>query len=199
MQMLSVKCVVIGDAGVGKTCLLLSYTTREGFPTQSVPTVCEPIPITVTVEGEPINISLVDTAGDGKYDSLHPLSYPQTDIFLICFSLVSPSSFENVKSKWIPDLNYNSPNTPFILVGTKLDLRDDPNTVKKLEEKGLSPITFQTAESLSKEIKAVDYVECSALTQKNLKNVFDVVVRKGSSFVPPPPYEKKKSGKCLIL
>ena len=55
--------------------------------------------VTVMIGGEPYTLGLFDTAGQEDYDRLRPLSYPQTDVFLVCYSVVSPSSFENVKEK----------------------------------------------------------------------------------------------------
>ena len=58
--------------------------------------------VTVMIGGEPYTLGLFDTAGQEDYDRLRPLSYPQTDVFLVCFSVVSPSSFENVREKvWL--------------------------------------------------------------------------------------------------
>ena len=73
-------------------------------------------------------------------------------MFLICFSLVSPASFENVCVKWSPEVRHHCPNTPIILVGTKLDLRDDKDTIEKLKEKKLTPITYPQGLAMAKEI-----------------------------------------------
>lgn len=67
-----------------------------------------------------VSLGLWDTAGQEDYDRLRPLSYPQTDVFLICFSVASPSSFENVTSKWYPEIKHHCPDAPIILVGKLL-------------------------------------------------------------------------------
>ncbi|GLD74619.1 ras-related C3 botulinum toxin substrate 2, partial [Lates japonicus] len=78
------------------------------------------------------------------------------DVFLICFSLVSPASYENVRAKWYPEVRHHCPSTPIILVGTKLDLRDEKDTIEKLKEKKLAPITYPQGLALAKEIDAVN-------------------------------------------
>lgn len=131
----------------------------------------------VMVDGKPISLGLWDTAGQEDYDRLRPLSYPQTDVFLICFSIVSPPSFDNVKAKWFPEIEHHAPNVPIILVGTKLDLRDDRNTTDALRSKKMEPVSYEQALLVAKEIRAHKYLECSALTQRNLKSVFDEAIR----------------------
>jgi len=128
------------------------------------------------VDGKPINLGLWDTAGQEDYDRLRPLSYPQTDVFLIAFSIISPASFENVKAKWYPEISHHCPGTPHILVATKVDMRDDQETISRLAEKKLAPITFQRGQDMAKELKSAKLMECSALTQQGLKAVFDEAI-----------------------
>merc|ERR1719230_652812 len=126
------------------------------------------------VDGKPINLGLWDTAGQEDYDRLRPLSYPQTDVFLVAFSLISRASFENTKQKWWPELKHHCPGVPIICVGTKLDLRSDANTVAKLREKNQTPIT----------------------TEEGMKNVFDEAIR---VVLVPPQAPKGGKKKCVVL
>eukprot|EP00045_Choanoeca_perplexa_P022305 m.9036 g.9036 ORF g.9036 m.9036 type:complete len:192 (-) comp9348_c0_seq1:227-802(-) len=191
--MQTIKCVVVGDGAVGKTCLLISYTTNK-FPSEYVPTVFDNYAVTVMIRAEPFTLGLFDTAGQEDYDRLRPLSYPQTDVFLVCYSVVSPSSFENVKEKWVPEIQHHCPKTPFLLVGTQVDLRDDATWIEKLAKNKQKPILHDQGKKLAAELKAVDYVECSALTQKGLKNVFDEAIL---AALEPPTQPKKRA--CVLL
>ncbi|CAF0825428.1 unnamed protein product [Brachionus calyciflorus] len=195
--MQSIKCVVVGDGAVGKTCLLISYAKNE-FPKEYVPTVFDNYAVTVRISGEAYTLGLFDTAGQEDYDRLRPLSYPQTDVFLVSFSVVIPNSYENIKEKWVPEILHHCPSTPFLLVGTQVDLRDDSNTLQKLARNRQKPITSEQGERLAKELKAVKYIECSALTQKGLKNVFDEAIL--ASLSPKSnPSKKIKKKKCNFL
>jgi small GTP-binding protein len=182
--MQNIKCVVVGDGAVGKTCLLISYTTNA-FPGEYIPTVFDNYSANVMVDGKPINLGLWDTAGQEDYDRLRPLSYPQTDVFLVCFSVISNASFENVKTKWVPEIQHHAPGVPILLVGTKSDLRKD----------GKSTVDTVKAEQQAKDVGAVKYLECSALTQEGLKQVFDDAIRAALT----PTKKKKKMGQCTVL
>ena len=192
--MQAIKCVVVGDGAVGKTCLLMSYANNT-FPSQYVPTVFDNYSVTVSVGDEAYILGLFDTAGQEEYERIRPLSFPQTDVFLVCFSLVLPSSFENIREKWIPEILQHGPKgAPFILVGTQMDLREDSNTINKLTKRKEKPIPKEMGERLAKQIHAAAYMECSALTQVGLKDVFDEAM-----MIALEPPKKAKKKRCTIL
>lgn len=139
--------------------------------------------------------NLIFFIGQEDYDRLRPLSYPDTNVFLVCFSVVNQSSFENVRSKWVPEVRHHCPDVPIVLVGTKLDLREDPETLKRLQEKQESPITLEQGNKMKAEIGAFAYCECSARTQKGLKEVFFAAIEATRQV----KKEDKKKPKCLIL
>lgn len=130
----------------------------------------------IRIGDEPYTLGLFDTAGQEDYDRLRPLSYPQTDVFLVCFSVTSPASFENVREKWFPEVHHHCPGVPCLIVGTQVDLRDDRQVLDKLAKQKMFPVTRTDGERMAKELGAVKYVECSALTQYKLKDVFDEVM-----------------------
>lgn len=189
-----IKCVVVGDGSVGKTCMLISYTTNS-FPGEYVPTIFDNYTANVFVDGRPISLGLWDTAGQDDYDRLRPLSYPDTDVFLICFSLVNPNSFHNVADKWYPEISHHAPGVPKILVGTKMDLRDNVQEIDRLKSRRQAPIAQAQGEAMRKKIGAVVYKECSALTQNGLKDIFDEAIK----VVLFPETQKKKKSKCTLL
>ena len=193
--MQNIKCVVVGDGTVGKTCLLMSYTTNA-FPTEYIPTVFDNYAANVMVDNRPINLGLWDTAGQEDYDRLRPLSYPQTDVFLVCFAINNPTSFRNVKSKWIEEVRQHAPKTPFILVGTKMDTRNNRDALQALEANREVPVTKAQGQQLCEELKGYKYMECSAMTQEGLKQVFDEAIRCVIVHQKKPDANTRK---CLIL
>jgi len=189
------KIVTVGDGAVGKTCLLISYTANA-FPVEYIPTVFDNYSCNVMFEGKGYNLGLWDTAGQEEYDRLRPLSYPQTDCFLLCYSIVAPSSLDNCKQKWHPEISHHCPEARTILVGLKKDLRNDAETLAKLAEKRLHPVTPEEAQKLCKELGCVKHLECSARTHDGLQQLFNEAIR--VCVTPNAGHSKKKRG-CNLL
>uniref|UniRef100_H2YWY9 Uncharacterized protein n=1 Tax=Ciona savignyi TaxID=51511 RepID=H2YWY9_CIOSA len=189
-----VKLVVVGDGAVGKTCLCITYANGV-FPSDYVPTIFDNYAARSVFDGISYNLALWDTAGQEEYDRLRPLSYPRTNIFILCFSVVSPSSYSSISSKWLPEVKHHSPRTPFILVGTKQDLREDKDTLDKLSSTSSAPISYEKGLALANQIGAVKYIECSALKKSGIDNVFHEAI----NAVLNPTRPAKQVKKCVVL
>ena len=161
------KVVVVGDGAVGKTSMLLCYTTNT-FPTDYMATVFDNYAVNVPYGNQVVSLGLWDTAGQEEYARYRPLSYDKADGFILAFDLTSRKSMENVHRRWIKELRAQAPGAPVVLVGTKLDLRASGDAD--------GCVATKEGEAVGKKIGAERYVECSALTQDNLGAVFDSAV-----------------------
>lgn len=157
----------------------------------NVPTVFDNFSTNAVVDGQSINLNLWDTAGQEEYDRLRLLSYPQTDVVIICYNIMNKDSLNNVSAKWILEVKEHIPNRPILLIGTQKDRRDENPGDNK-------PKTCTTAEGqrCADELKLEKFMETSALKDREgLKEVFDEACRQALS----PPTKKKPRGPCAIL
>jgi len=208
-----IKLVVVGDGAVGKTSLLIRASTGE-FPTEYLPTVFENYTMQMKhgKNNDTVLLHLWDTAGQEEYDRLRPLSYPRSDVILLCFSTISQVSFESVKQKWWPEVHHYIPSVPYILVGTKIDLREtgaaDPHTGK------VNPVSVEQAQGIAKEIGCVKYMEICSKDGRGVREVLDeaiqqVLISRGvkptasddstSPEVKKTNKKKEKGGGCILL
>lgn len=191
----NIKCVAVGDGAVGKTSMLMAYTMGS-YPEDYLPTIFDNYAASMLVDQQVLTISFWDTAGQEEYDQLRPLTYPQTDVFLLCFSVASPASLNNAKHKWVPELRHYAPDTPIWLVGTKTDLRDSG----ELARKGLAAIFPQQGKEAAISLGLNGYLECSAARLFGLTELFETAIR--SALIPPqlPPAKSHHfHPKCVIL
>jgi len=169
------KLVVVGDGACGKTCLLIVFS-KDQFPEVYVPTVFENYVADITVpfngSTKEVELALWDTAGQEDYDRLRPLSYPDTNVILMCFAIDNPDSLENIPEKWQPEVKHFCPGLPVILVGCKVDLRDDEDIIKELAKLKQTPVGEEQGKSMSQRIDAKEYIECSARKKINVNEVF---------------------------
>lgn len=188
------KLVIVGDGACGKTCLLIVFS-KDQFPEVYVPTVFENYVADIEVDSKQVELALWDTAGQEDYDRLRPLSYPDTDVILMCFSIDSPDSLENIPEKWTPEVRHFCPSVPIILVGNKKDLRNDTSTIRELGKMKQSPVTTDEGNAMADKIGAYGYMECSARTKDGVREVFELATKAALQ----TKKHKKKGGGCDLL
>ncbi|EHB17164.1 Transforming protein RhoA, partial [Heterocephalus glaber] len=188
------KLVIVGD-GACKTCCLLIVFSKDQFPEVYVPTVFENYVADIEVDGKQVELALWDTAGQEDYDRLRPLSYPDTDVILMCFSIDSPDSLVYmIPEKWTPEVKLFCPNVPIILIGNKKDLQNDEHTRQELAKMKQEPVKPEEGRDMANRIGAFGYMECSAKTKDGVREVFEMATRAALQ----ARRGKKKSG-CLVL
>ncbi|KAL1505987.1 hypothetical protein ABEB36_005428 [Hypothenemus hampei] len=168
-----IKCVIVGDKQVGKTALAVSYS-NDSFPSEYVPTAYDNYNVDVQVDEKPIRLEICDTAGEDNLGGpLRRLCYPGADVFMLCFSVVRPSSFESACERWADELTRLG--VPVVLVGCQADLVNDHETLSNLRRQRQITVPLVKARNLARRLNAT-YVETSAKTCNHLKKAFDEAI-----------------------
>lgn len=165
-----IKLVVVGDGTVGKTCLC--YTYKQGsFPDtdEHQPTIFDNTFMDITVGDMELTLNVWDTAGQEEFERLRPLMYPKTDVFLLCYAVNNISSFNNIMTKWAPELRQHCPAARIVLVATKSDCRGVGGDAVVEKAKGRKLARTR--------LKADAFVECSARSGEGVREAFETAVR----------------------
>ena len=145
-----------------------------------------------------MELELWDTAGQEDFDRLRPLSYPDTDVLLLCFSIVSPDSLTNIYEKWAPEVKHFCHEVPIILVGTKRDLRNDPKVIDSLGQMKQKPISFIEGCNAAEDIGAYGYCECSSRHNEGILQVFEMAIEATMKTKKAPKLDQRQSV-CSVL
>ena len=151
----TIKCVLIGDDGVGKTSLLITYT-RNKFPEFYVPDILDTCAVNVRLKNKTYTLGLFDTSVYYEQD------LSNTDVFLLCFSLDNPASLQNAKDTWCPIIRMHNTKANIVLVGLKSELKN---------------MNTNLGENLAKVLGCKRYLECSAKLRSGISFVFDECIR----------------------
>lgn len=173
----TVKCVLVGDSSIGKKALLTAYVNMV-LPGEFVTGVFDDYSVQVVVDDQNVDLRLWDTTRPNDCKQIRSLDYASADVLILLFSLVSPTSLENIQNLWVPEIRECRPDVPIILVGTDHDLRDEfDQHADEYRAKGMEPIESQKGEETKERIGARAYIECSAKTQYNVKEVLEAACR----------------------
>ncbi len=160
------KILVIGDPSIGKTSLLTKFTTnkftKQYIPTVGVNIVKEQLDLEVQEGKTVVSLMMWDIAGQPQFYMLHKPYFNGADGIILVFDITRSSSFSNVNNWYNTSVKYGLSSIPRILVGNKIDLKD--------ERKIIQPM----AKHLGDKINA-PYFETSALTGDNVKLIFEKI------------------------
>ncbi|TVY36853.1 GTP-binding protein [Lachnellula occidentalis] len=196
------KLVLLGDGASGKTSLLNVFT-RGYFPTVYEPTVFENYVHDIFVDNVHIELSLWDTAGQEEFDRLRSLSYDDTHAIMLCFSVDSKDSLENVESKWTSEIADNCQGVKIVLVALKCDLREQDNededsseATNGAQQEKKPTISYNQGLEVARRIGALRYLECSAMRNRGVNEAFTEAARVALSV---KLAGEKSDSKCSVM
>ena len=156
---LTYKTIVIGDSGVGKSCLTVQAVHNKFEELYRATVGFEFMSFNIRINKVVIKLQIWDTCGQEVYKSLITGLYRNSSLAIIIYSVANKNSFQHVEN-WIKELKLNSnKNIKIILVGNKCDL------VKERK------ISYEEGENLKRKHKLDYFIEASAKTGNNAKNI----------------------------
>jgi Rho family, other len=120
----------------------------------------------IFIDNTHVELNLWDTAGQEEFDRLRSLSYDNTDAIMLCFSVESSDSLENIETKWKKEIEENCPGVRIVLVALKCDLReaDEDEIYEDPSEPKRELIDYQQGLRVAQSIKALRYLGESCST-----------------------------------
>ena len=166
-----IRMMIVGDRDVGKTSLLATYISGT-FPNEYVPLTLDRYSVIDTFKESKVHLNLFDSGREEDYHRIKFFSVLEPSVFLLCFSVDSLASYECIEKILFPEIFTLCPKVPVVLVATKCDLREGKSADPAEASSSDMFINYEKGLQLSKNIGAVDYVECSSLKNDNVKAVF---------------------------
>ena len=185
----NVKVALLGDSGVGKTCIIKRYYQDEFDENSATTAGASYSQKNLTINGKDIQLDIWDTAGQEKYRSLGRRFYKDAYIICLVYDITNASSFENLKNIWAKDLKeYGEKYKILAVVGSKSDCYENED------------VKEEDAREYAKSINAT-YVLTSAKNGDNIELLFDTLARQylGEDFTQKVQEMKKEKGEVSVI
>ncbi|XP_060063046.1 cell division control protein 42 homolog [Ylistrum balloti] len=166
-----IQCTLVGDAAVGKTSLIRAYTDNTCCKPPA-DTVFENYAGTSKYSNQEFTISVFDCSSKTDHESIRLFAYKDSDVFVMCYSVMDRESFDNIKSRWLPEVTYiMGKRLNLVLVATQVDLRESIDLDQDI------PVSKAEGHHMAEEIGAFSFIECSSSNQDCVQGVFEDVVQ----------------------
>ena len=165
-----IKAVVTGPRD-GKTSFC--YRCKYGnMPAEFKPGILdEDCSVDVEIDKKMYCVNLIDSWGQSKYERLRALSYPNSDVIIMMFSITQPQTLEFVKDDWIPEVQRHCPKVPVLLVGNRIDQRPGSDMQYKSEKSNFLTVSPRMGDAMARQVNAIKYLECSCKTGRGVRTV----------------------------
>ncbi|KAJ5076568.1 ras-related c3 botulinum toxin substrate 1 [Anaeramoeba ignava] len=166
----------IGNCEIGKTSLLMTYNDKK-IPEKYIPSLSEPFTKNFKIENKEFEIQFWDSGNTSDIDRIRYICINQSQLIAICFAIDNLYySFESVENRYKNEVKGCAPkNSKIILIGTKIDLRNNEERINELKEENKKFVTKEEGIEMAKKIKAIKYFECSSFNQKGIETIFNEI------------------------